>query len=302
MKRGTIANKKTAFLADSLDVELLHAVGVLESLWHWTADQCPTGGLAGASDRVIATGVRWHGDASLLVNSLRRSGWLDPHVVHRYVVHDWTDHADGNVHKHLASEGCLFWNGRMPSLEGLHSSQRAEAEGRLRAATAAWSAEAGTLLGGSEESPRKFPGGSVESPRVAVAVAVNGTTTTTPPTPSQVSLPLIAPATAPRTEPRATAEQIQALRENCSLLAELDRKLHGPEARDTDWWQLHVTSGREGGKNTNIRGKLIDGTLSKKHARRSLIDSRTSLGRLQSRLQLSSAEISVIDAHARRTA
>lgn len=301
MKRGTIANKKTAFLADLLDVELLHAVGVLESLWHWTADQCPTGGLEGASDRVIATGVRWHGDASQLVNSLRKAGWLDPHDFHRYVVHDWVDHADGSVHKYLANAGRLFWNGRMPSLEGLHSSQRAEAEVRLRAAISAWSAAAGSFPGGSEEPPRKFPGGSVESPRVAVAVAVNGTTTT-PPTPFQAALPLIATAPAPKVEPRATAEQIQALRENCSLLAELDRKANGAEARDTDWWQVHVTSGRVSGKNTNIRGKLIDETMSKKHAVRSLVDSRTALTRLQSQLHLSSAEISAIDSHARRTA
>lgn len=301
MKRGTIANKKTAFLADLLDVELLHAVGVLESLWHWTAEQCPTGGLEGASDRVISTGVRWHGDASQLVNSLRKAGWLDPHDFHRYVVHDWVDHCDGWTHKHLAGEGRLFWNGQMPSLEGLHSSQRAEAEARLRAAVSAWSAAAGRFPGSSEEPPRNLQGGSVELPWEAVAVAVNETTTT-PPTPFQAALPLIAPVAAPKTEPRATAEQIQGLRETCSLLAELDGKLHGPNARDAEWWQLHVTSGRESQKNCNIRGKLIDGTLSRKHAVRSLIDSRTALGRLQAQLHLSPAEITAIDNQARRTA
>lgn len=301
MKRGTIANKKTAFLADLLDVELLHAVGVLESLWHWTADQCPTGGLEGASDRVIATGVRWHGDASQLVNSLRKAGWLDPHDFHRYVVHDWMDHADGTVHKHLASEGRLFWNGRMPSTAGLHSPDRPEAEARLRAAVAAWSAEAGSFHGGSEEPPWRLHGGSEEFPREAVAVAVNETTTT-PPTPFQAALPLIAPTSAAKVEPRATAEQIQGLRETCSLLAELDRRLHGADARDPDWWQLHVTSGRESRKNSNIRGKLVDETLSRKHAVRSLIDSRTALARLQSQLGLTPDQITAIDAHARRTA
>jgi len=301
MKRGTIANKKTAFLADLLDVELLHAVGVLEALWHWTADQCPTGGLEGASDRVISTGVRWHGDASLLVNSLRKAGWLDAHDFHRYVVHDWTDHADGTVHNHLAREGRLFWNGRMPSTAGLNSSERSEAEGRLRAAVAAWSAEAGPLHGGSKEFPRRLHGDSEEFPRVAVAVAVNGSTTT-PPTPLQAALPLIAPAPGPKSEPRATAEQIQGLRETCSLLATLDGKLHGPDGRDAEWWQLHVTSGRESSKHSNIRGKLIDGTLSRKHAVRSLIDSRTALGRLQHQLGLTPAQVTAIDDQARRTA
>ena len=52
MKRGTIDHPKTLQLASVLKIRLLEAVGLLESLWHWTAKYSPRGNIGQYPDEI----------------------------------------------------------------------------------------------------------------------------------------------------------------------------------------------------------------------------------------------------------
>lgn len=101
MKRGTPNHPKTYALANALGVEVWAAAGLLECLWHFTARYSPRGDIGRWPDARIAADVGWKGDPASLVSLLTRCGWLDPHPLYRVVVHDWHDHADNSVKKHL---------------------------------------------------------------------------------------------------------------------------------------------------------------------------------------------------------
>lgn len=115
MKRGTIEHPKTAALADSLGVELLTAVGLLEALWHFTAKYARLGDVGKFTDQAIADGVHWRGNADDLMRALLSCRFVDEDPTHRLLIHDWADHADGSVRKALkrADEGFAEPTGRI---------------------------------------------------------------------------------------------------------------------------------------------------------------------------------------------
>jgi hypothetical protein len=86
-------------LARLLDCDHLMAVGIMESLWHWTAKYAPAGDIGKHSDEDIADGIGYRGDKSRLVATLADCGWLDRCERHRLIVHDWHQHADDAVKK-----------------------------------------------------------------------------------------------------------------------------------------------------------------------------------------------------------
>lgn len=108
MKRGTPDHPKTIDLARRLGCSRPTAVGVLECLWHWSARYAPRGDIGRFGDEAIAAGVYWDGDAVQLVTALRESRWLDVSAQHRYLIHDWHEHADEAVKKFLARNKLTF--------------------------------------------------------------------------------------------------------------------------------------------------------------------------------------------------
>lgn len=105
MKRGTIEHPKTAALADAVGVDLLMAVGLLEALWHFTAKYARQGNVGKFTNQAIADGVHWRNDGDELVRALVSCRFLDEDDIHRLMVHDWADHADGSVRKALKRAG-----------------------------------------------------------------------------------------------------------------------------------------------------------------------------------------------------
>jgi hypothetical protein len=89
-------------LADALDVEESHAVGICICLWVWAVDNAPDGNLPGSA-RGIARGAGWHGDSTLLVDSMRAAGLIDGDAESGYHIHDWDDHA-GSLIAHRKRE------------------------------------------------------------------------------------------------------------------------------------------------------------------------------------------------------
>lgn len=97
MKRGTPDHPKTHDLAAALDLDRWGAVGLLECLFHFTAQYAKRGDIGRRSDAAIARGIGWGGKPEALVDAFVRAGWLDRCCCHRLRVHDWTDHCDQTV-------------------------------------------------------------------------------------------------------------------------------------------------------------------------------------------------------------
>ncbi len=131
MKRGTPDHPKTLMLAHELSIPKYAAVGLLESLWHWTAQYAPGGDVGRFADHFIGAAVGWERDASELVTALVKARWLDEHPEHRLVVHHWRDHADDGVHMKLARAGERFADGQPPKLTKLGKAERETAERAL---------------------------------------------------------------------------------------------------------------------------------------------------------------------------
>lgn len=91
MKSGTPSHIKTKKLKMLLKLPLWQVVGILESLWHFAGDCADDGGVGRYSNEDIAAYMEWERDPEELVDALVHCRWLDPHPVHRLVVHDWDE-------------------------------------------------------------------------------------------------------------------------------------------------------------------------------------------------------------------
>ncbi len=101
MKRGTPRHPKVEELAIKLGKPKYAAVGLLEMLWHFTAEFAQAGDVGRFSDDAIAKALCWDDASSILVSCLIETGWLDRCECHRLRVHDWPDHADQTVQRVL---------------------------------------------------------------------------------------------------------------------------------------------------------------------------------------------------------
>lgn len=131
MKRGATDHPKMLAFAQALNVPVYAAIGLVESLIHWTARYAPRGNVGKWTDDVIARGLGWQDSGAELVSAFRSSGWLDDHDEHRLVLHDWSQHADDAVHRLLARAGELFADGGVPSTARLSGKEKEAAESAL---------------------------------------------------------------------------------------------------------------------------------------------------------------------------
>ena len=99
MKRNTPRHAKTRALSKTLGVPRCTAVGLLELLWHATAQLTPRGDIGRLEDDHIAEELFWEGDSRALIEALVSAGWLDRCGRHRLLVHGWKDHCDQTVRR-----------------------------------------------------------------------------------------------------------------------------------------------------------------------------------------------------------
>lgn len=128
MKREAITHTKMKRLCRRLDIPTWQAVGLLESLWHLAARQTPRGDIGTLSDEDIALGIDYRGDEGALLQALAEAGWLDTDAEHRYLIHDWSEHADDAVQRKVARDLQYFADGRQPKLTRLNKNDRADAK------------------------------------------------------------------------------------------------------------------------------------------------------------------------------
>ena len=105
MKIDGLTHPKTKELAFTLEIPLPHAIGLLELLWAFVAQQTPQGNIGKWSNQVIAGEAGWQGDADRFIDALISVGFLDENEDHRLLVHDWSDHAPNWVHAKLKKKG-----------------------------------------------------------------------------------------------------------------------------------------------------------------------------------------------------
>ena len=103
MIRGTADHPKTKNLRRFLKLEPWGAVGVLESIWHFTGKFARQGDIGKFSNAEIAEGIGWSGDPDQLIEGLLtcggdgRPGFLERDSEYRLIVHDWDQYADKSV-------------------------------------------------------------------------------------------------------------------------------------------------------------------------------------------------------------
>ena len=105
MKRGSLNHPKTLALAEYFHRPRRDIIGLLEMLFHFTAEYAPRGDVGRYSDKRIAAAVDWQADARHLVDGLLACGWLEADGVHRLVIHDWDDHQDRVTRRRLERQG-----------------------------------------------------------------------------------------------------------------------------------------------------------------------------------------------------
>lgn len=117
MKMDGLDHPKTLDFAARLDVILPQAIGHLELLWAFVAQKTPHGNVGKWPDGAIARASQWSGDPTAFVTALCEAGFLDEHPVHRYIVHDWQEHAPRWVASKLSRAKESFCAPHNPSAE-----------------------------------------------------------------------------------------------------------------------------------------------------------------------------------------
>lgn len=107
MKRGCPEHPKTLDLAARLNRPRRDTVGLLELLFHFTAQYAPEGNIGRYSNKRIAAALDWTADPDRLLSALIASGWVDQDPVHRLITHDWKDHCDRTTLQRLSRRGKL---------------------------------------------------------------------------------------------------------------------------------------------------------------------------------------------------
>lgn len=93
MKLDALEHPKTYDLAARLGVSRPTALGHLELLWAFTGKHAPQGDIGKWADGAIARACDWMGDPEVFLQSLLQSRFIDADPTHRYLIHDWPDHA-----------------------------------------------------------------------------------------------------------------------------------------------------------------------------------------------------------------
>ncbi len=97
MKPNGFEHPKVERFADELDIRLREAWGMLDRLFGLTQQYAERGGIGRVfTDKQLARRLDWTGEGErpeILIQALESAGFIDSHPVHRFVVHDWPEHA-----------------------------------------------------------------------------------------------------------------------------------------------------------------------------------------------------------------
>jgi len=124
MKRNAIDHYKMVRLEKTLGIERWGAVGIMESIWHFTAKFTPAGDIGSKSNQDIADGIFWNNDPNILINALIKSGFIDENPIHRLIIHGWSEHAEDSTQVYLARNTEYFADGNLPKMNRLSKKEK----------------------------------------------------------------------------------------------------------------------------------------------------------------------------------
>lgn len=101
MKLDALDHPKTHALTSYLGIKRPTAIGHLELLWAFVGKHAPQGNIGKHPDGAIAKACDWSGKPERFIEGLLRAGFIETHDSHRYLVHDWHEHAPGWVRAKL---------------------------------------------------------------------------------------------------------------------------------------------------------------------------------------------------------
>jgi hypothetical protein len=105
MKTGTDGSLKYMAIKMRLGKPNYVVTGVLESLWQMACRSAPDGDIGKHTNKLIAAGMEWDGDADELINALTETGWIDKvDDERRLVIHDWDEHCPEYIKKRKRSK------------------------------------------------------------------------------------------------------------------------------------------------------------------------------------------------------
>lgn len=109
--RAVIDHPKFMMLKATLGLSRFQALGLLESIWHFTGRFTPQGNIGKYSNSQIAAWIEWGGNNKEMINALVSSGWIDIDEKYRLVIHDWANHADDATRLTLKRKNLKFIDG-----------------------------------------------------------------------------------------------------------------------------------------------------------------------------------------------
>jgi hypothetical protein len=129
MKRTGFDHPKHGRLMRLLNINHAYSVGIVESIWQFTAKHALRGDIGKWSDEEIAEAIDFdEKPAAELIEALVKAKWLDRQDDCRLIVHDWDAHCEDSVHLALARKLEHFANGNRPKLTRLKTTERPEIE------------------------------------------------------------------------------------------------------------------------------------------------------------------------------
>lgn len=103
-----LVRKFRGYLNDEMVSAETTTIGLLEGLWHATANNAPRGDIGKLSDALIAELAGWRGVPETFIQILVESNWLDRSKKYRLIVHDWHEHAPNYIKGMIARKNCGF--------------------------------------------------------------------------------------------------------------------------------------------------------------------------------------------------
>jgi hypothetical protein len=114
MKSEAARHHKMTDLAEFLNVNHAHAVGIVFLLFDFVATTYPRGEFPRAAAKALAHHARYARGPEKLTRALCDAGWLQVSDSGMLQVHDWPQHCEDYVHKRLSRSGQTFYDGTVP--------------------------------------------------------------------------------------------------------------------------------------------------------------------------------------------
>jgi hypothetical protein len=149
--RAVPDHPKFAELQARLSLPKYAALGLLESIWHFTGRYAPQGNIGKYSDQAIESWLGWNGEPGTVIPALTGAGWIDENADYRLITHDWHRHADNATRLALKRNQTTFCIHGVPT----PCARRADSDGQNENLTLLPGAGAGAVPGAGAGAGKK---------------------------------------------------------------------------------------------------------------------------------------------------